>query len=398
MDHQPSLTRRQALTCLGASFLLPLLAACGGGAAVPASSPSAAAKAPAGSTSPAPASASAKPAASASAAAKPAASAAASGTTKPVQKIPFATGSFNLSASASLLAEDKGYLRDAGIELETSLLQSTTQVVDALVGGNVHFGQPFLGGTILAAAKNQPVLQIANFWSRSTIVGVIRKDKLPNGMSSGAFQKLPLNDRVKALKGLKVGISGVGGLVDVNTRFLVKQAGLDPERDLEIVNVANTPALLAAFKQGQISSFQGTPPDPQQSVKSDGGIVYFDGPAGEGPSTLSEQASSGVATTKAWAQQNPEQVRAFGQAIAKASDFLKSNQDEAIQLLQKRFPKIDADVVADSVKILAPAIAPGAQFTAGEIKGAVEFAALGGGLKKDVDSAEGTFWTNRYLK
>ena len=56
------------------------------------------------------------------------------------------------------------------------------------------------------------------------------------------------------LKGLKIGISGRGASTDTATRFMLKQAGLDPDKDVTIMPVGDPGTMLASLKNKVIDA------------------------------------------------------------------------------------------------------------------------------------------------
>ncbi len=62
------------------------------------------------------------------------------------------------------------------------------------------------------------------------------------------------------LKGLKIGISGRGASTDTATRFMLKQAGLDPDKDVTIMPVGDPGTMLASLKNKVIDAAMAVEP------------------------------------------------------------------------------------------------------------------------------------------
>src|SRR5258707_6218059 len=54
------------------------------------------------------------------------------------------------------------------------------------------------------------------------------------------------------LRGKKVAVSRYGSFSDIQTRFVIRQLGMEPDRDVQIVQVGNTSARAAALVGGAI--------------------------------------------------------------------------------------------------------------------------------------------------
>lgn len=59
---------------------------------------------------------------------------------------------------------------------------------------------------------------------------------------------------MKDIKGKRFGVSTYGSLTDALTRYAVRQAGLDPEKDVQILQVGGSANALAAMQSGQIDA------------------------------------------------------------------------------------------------------------------------------------------------
>src|SRR5262245_23725999 len=63
----------------------------------------------------------------------------------------------------------------------------------------------------------------------------------------------------KEMKGKKVAISRYGAFSDIETRFLIRQWGMDPERDVQILQIGNSAARSAALVSGGVDGAVVTP-------------------------------------------------------------------------------------------------------------------------------------------
>ena len=228
-----------------------LLVACGGGAAPAASS------APPASVQAAPSSAAAKPATSgAVASAKPAGSAAAPASGKPAAKpvptiAPAKPGQL-LAAYSELVtsnlpmwaAKEGGIFQKNGLDMDLRFIPSSLAVT-ALLASSVQLAG--VGGSeTLAAAVNGADVKIL----------AITTPVYP--------YKLEVSKDIKTaadLKGKKVAISRVGSSSDVATRVGLKKIGLDPAKDVIILQVGSLSARTAAMEGGSVQGSMTNPPD-----------------------------------------------------------------------------------------------------------------------------------------
>src|SRR5205807_1276484 len=116
----------------------------------PAAAPTSAAVTSTGGTQPA-APPAAGPTSAPAAAAKTAATSAPAVPAKPLGKVTIAQPSQSLSFSPVLIADKKGYFRDAGLEVEVVNAGSGSKAAAAVIGGSAQVGASDLGDMVGAA-------------------------------------------------------------------------------------------------------------------------------------------------------------------------------------------------------------------------------------------------------
>jgi sulfonate transport system substrate-binding protein len=136
---------------------------------------------------------------------------------------------------------------------------------------------------------------------------------------------------VADLKGKKIGINAYASAVDLALRVVLKKNGLDPRRDVEIVEVA-FPNIASAVREKRIDC--GVLVIPFLAVESPKGDLrpLFTGGDAFGPSSVIFQAA-----TNAFLKDNPDAVRGF---LADYVDGLAwfydpANRDKAIDIVSE---------------------------------------------------------------
>src|SRR5579883_1881720 len=229
------------------------LSACGG-AAAPSAAPvtsTPASASPAGSA--AAASSAAKPAASiaagasGSAAAKPAASGsavpAASGLAKLITTYP----NVDMGHLHLWTAEDDGIFQQQGLDVSDQLVANSSASMAALISGQTNIAQGGGSDAIVAAGSGVDVTDLAVEIPVYTYLL-----EVPASITN-----------ISQLRGGKIGIDSRGSSPDIAVRVALKQAGLDPDKDVSIIPVGNIPTRAAALTQGAI---QGTVLNPPSSL------------------------------------------------------------------------------------------------------------------------------------
>jgi len=140
-----------------------------------------------------------------------------------------------------LIAKNQGNFQKAGVEVEWVEFQAAVQGLEALVAGAVDAVPVPVPNLLTAVEKGVAVRSVLNLagWSDPTVTYFVRAD-------SGI-------ETVKDLKDKKVGISAYGGNFDLYLRQMLDQNGLDPKKDVQILEIP-IPATYQALDTRQIDA------------------------------------------------------------------------------------------------------------------------------------------------
>lgn len=240
----------------------------------------------------------------------------------------------NLGAQL-IIARERGFFRDAGLDAEIKYFPSGGDLMAAFVGGSVQIGSSGATPTTTLRARPYPVKIVAQI---SDISGA---------------QQLIVKQNVRSLDelyGKRVGLMR-GTASEALFNSIVKTHGFDAAK-VEIVSMG--PAeMLQAFVRGDVAAVALWEPHTTRARKSGGGKVLVSGTA----SFLSGKAQPNriygdhatLFSTETFVREQGATVRAVLTALARASDFIDKNRSDAIAILAKEFeldPADMADIVA----------------------------------------------------
>jgi NitT/TauT family transport system substrate-binding protein len=122
----------------------------------------------------------------------------------------------------------------------------------ALIAGNIAYGE--MTGSLMAAPRLQgaDVVMVAGFLNQLIYRMIVR----PEIKSAGD------------LKGKRVGVSRFGAGADRATRLLLARLGLNPEKDVVLVQVGGAPTRVAALSAGTIDATIVEPPDHKKAEEA----------------------------------------------------------------------------------------------------------------------------------
>jgi NitT/TauT family transport system substrate-binding protein len=159
------------------------------------------------------------------------------------ERIKLAYSSIDASNAVWYTAQEAGFFKKNGIDSELVYIPSTTTAVASIIAGDIPIGNASGGGVAAAAVGGASVIMVGCFLNT-----------LP--------YDLVVNQSVKSaedLKGRSIGISRVGSASDVAARVLIKGLGLEPVKDVPILQVGGATERASAFKGGRIVGFPSPP-------------------------------------------------------------------------------------------------------------------------------------------
>ena len=147
------------------------------------------------------------------------------------------------------VAADKGMFAKEGFEVEIISTSGDGPDVDALIAGSVQFTISTPNRLLASYEQGKPLLAIMNMANRNAIDCVMNKDVAAR---VGITESSPLDQKLKALKGLKAAGTRPGAFTYLVLVDYAKRAGLVPQQDLQILGVGGGPSMIAALENGQI--------------------------------------------------------------------------------------------------------------------------------------------------
>jgi len=292
------------------------------------------------------------------------------------------------------VAMDRGMFKARNLEVKYEEIDSGALSAAAVLSGAAQMTSDDLMGIAPLAKQGKEFLMVYNLLDRMTMDMIVRKEVIER---SGIDLKADPKTRAKILKGLTIGITRPAAPTDVYSRFLMTEAGLNPQRDATLVQIGGVAALSAAFRSGKIDAFMLSPPLPQALERDGYGTIVLHNTAGELPS-LTDITYMALFTSKDFANKNPEAVKAYVQGISEAVHWIKANREEAIKMMRaKWFKDTPADALNISFDRLLPAMSDSGVFSEEGLR-KVQRVYLNVGEKIDLDFREGGFWTNKYVR
>ncbi|MNL19465.1 hypothetical protein D3C87_1406650 [compost metagenome] len=125
-------------------------------------------------------------------------------------------------------------------------------------------------------------------------------------------------------------------------RYLAKDAGLSPDRDLTIMPIGGAPNMLAAFSQGSINGFSLSPPT-TTTAQQQGGFVLMDLAKGE-YQPLNGFLFTAMIAREDWLANNTDTAQKIVRAVWRAEQLISTAPDEAREAVRSYFAHTAAPI------------------------------------------------------
>jgi NitT/TauT family transport system substrate-binding protein len=213
---------------------------------------------------------------------------------------------------------------------------------------------------------------------------------------AGLSSTSPVLDRFRALKGLKIGVTGAGSATHQVAQYALKAAGLDPERDAMIVFVNSNEDMNAAYMSKRVDAVVTASPASDRMIK-DGSFLLVDGAAGAYP-TLKGMAQVVLVGKRRWISAVPERTTRLLAAIQSAELAIHDDKTTSTArdlVHDKYFTQLDKKVFESAWENVRPAIAHSPEIAPDAIRRNVDFLREFSDQKYTI--APDAVYTNAYL-
>ncbi len=226
---------------------------------------------------------------------------------------------------ATWVAYEGGLFRKHGLDVDLVLIRSASTITAALLAGETPMIQLGGNGTIQAALQGAECVNVL------TLVPLIP-------------QSLVVTPDIKTaedLKGKKFGVSRFGALSDLVIRRYLRNFGLDPSKDVTIVQIGGIPEQLAAMKAGAISGGSMSPPVLTAAKKAGfKELADFESLDYKYPATV-------IATTKSFIQRQRATALNFLRGEIEGIHAIKTQKNFAVNVLKKYMRIGDPEILEE---------------------------------------------------
>jgi len=242
----------------------------------------------------------------------------------------------SVPGGTTYVALDKGYFRDAGLDVDIERIDSLGKAIAFLATNQVQVAQGGINaGFYNAVAQGLPVALALESGSSPTYHQIIVRTELKDQIRTPAD-----------LKGHTVGLSSAGStsMYEVASVLASAKLGL---KDVEVKNLAFS-QMAAAMANGALDAAMEVAPFTERMIEQKIGVPWIDPDDYIKPLPMS---SVGYIANLDWARQNPERARKLFVALAQAGrDYCQAyhhgpNRAEIVDIFLKYRIGTDGDLL-----------------------------------------------------
>lgn len=254
-------------------------------------------------------------------------------TPAPLQEVTLNEVAHSIFYAPQYVAIEEGYFEEEGLDLTLVTGFGADKVMTAVLSGEAQIGFMGAEASIYAFQEgaNDPVVNFAQLTQRAGNF-LVAREAMP-GFTWGD------------LKGKKVLGGRKGGMPEMVFEYILKQNGLDPEKDLEIDQSIDFGSTAAAFSGGQGEfSVEFEPSATALEKEGDGFVVASLGvDSGYVPYTSYSAKTS-------YMKEHPEIIQSFTNALQRGMEYVRAHTPEEIaKVIAPQFKETDLDTLTTIV-------------------------------------------------
>lgn len=141
-------------------------------------------------------------------------------------------------------AQEGGLLRKHGLETHLIYIAGAAQVIQTLLAGDIQIAIAAPSGVVNVVLGGADLVTVAGMVNIPAFYLAVR----------------PEIHSIQDLKGRPVGVTRFGASTDFTMRYLLRRAGLEPQKDVPILQMGGQPELAAGLENKRIFAATAVPP------------------------------------------------------------------------------------------------------------------------------------------
>lgn len=226
------------------------------------------------------------------------------------------TGLASLIHSAPFfIAQAEGYYEEEGLELEHIQFPGGLDTVRGIESG-IGLGTSSTIPVFIAAEKGMDVKIFGNIYTAASVDFIARPD---SGVKS-----------IEDVRGKKVAVSTPGSNSSYFAERTLREAGLEPGKDVELISVGSASDSWTVASQGVVDVAWTASPLSEKIAAENGGKVIW-----RSRDYVTDWSDTCLVATGSFTDENAEALKGWGRSLKKAMDLIENDLEKAADVYAK---------------------------------------------------------------
>ena len=254
---------------------------------------------------------------------------------KPLRHIYIGVSSVSMGNIIIYVAKEAKLYEKYGLDADPVAMRGSGESSKAMIGGSVQFS-PVATPTVINADLSGADLVILGH----TLPGVVH-----------AMVVKPEIKRAEDLKGKKIGVTTFGSLTDFLIQYALRKKGLNPNRDVALIQIGGDPERIGALKQGSIDAASLSFPGYSIAMKMGFPMLWDSAKEIDYPWIE-------ITTRRSIIQKDRELVMSYVKAHLEATALFKRDREFGKKVIKKTLRLDNEELISESYDLFAKAFLP----------------------------------------
>jgi NitT/TauT family transport system substrate-binding protein len=224
------------------------------------------------------------------------------------------------------IAHELGLFEKEGLPVKLIYINASPLVIASMLAGDIQVSLSGVSAVVSAYARGSDVVAIACAVNKINV----------------SVYALPEIKKPEDLKGKRMGITRFGGLYDFSANYALKKWGLQPGKDVALIQIGDAPSLMGALAGNSIQAATLQPPSTIRAAQNGYRELMDLSKAGF------EYQNTVVLSRRSIIRKSPDTFRKFMRAYSAALGIFHQHREPTLKVMAKHLKGIDPFVLEKS--------------------------------------------------
>jgi NitT/TauT family transport system substrate-binding protein len=263
-----------------------------------------------------------------------------------LEKLTITSGGDGMHYFPFYIARGGGFFTREGIDADWVNVNSGTRQAASIMGGSADITPMAFFHIIKARGEGADIVAIGDVFDVYGMTIVLSNEAIAK---NGIKLDMPIDEKVKRLEGLKIGISSAGSSTDQLIRSVLVARGYNPDKTVSLLPFGAGTSILAAFEKKLTDGVVYVAPIPEIIEQKGLGKTVINPFKNEVPE-LVDVPFVVAATSRATLAKKPDLMRRAMYALAAAMEFSQTHPEETAKIMRQYFPDLDESLFKQVVE------------------------------------------------